>query len=262
MSGTVLNITEFPKADGGGILRRTVTDKEGAVKIVDFWAHVIKADSPKLEAILKLAVTDSNYDLTHFIRMIEYQGFDRLFYIKLCLSKMSVSLFCRFAILGAIRGSNFKRISERCEQMPEDMTTAFADVGFIKTPKKKDDITILRCTASIPHWCAYYMNKAKVEAKILSSKCPSCIQFPAAASLPMSKEVRISHIEFCIAFSSLLPGGAFKVSIYLTAMANLIPVNDIPTEILSILKVSSAGESYKLTEDEVTAYDSQMVKKK
>lgn len=259
-SGTVLGFTDMPKAEGiGGSLRRIVKAKDGSDRIFDFWSEVAGISALDLENLMKVAVQDSNYDMTAFIRAIEYQGFDRLFYIKHCLGKMSVSMFCRFAVLGSIRGSNFKRIVDTCEGVPQDMITTFSSIGFVKTPSKRTDITILRCTASIPHWCAYYLQKALVEKKITSSDCPAPIQFPGAASLPMSQSVRMQHIRFCVAFSSLLPGGAFKPTIYRTAMTNLIPVADIPNEILTVLGVSSNGESYKITDDDLKPFSAQMV---
>jgi len=261
MSGTVLNIADFKRADGRGALTRIAKDKDGNDAIVDFWNDITKLDAVKLEAVLSIAGGESDYDLTLFIRGIEYQGFDRLFYIKHSLSLMSVSLFCRFAVLGAIRGSNFTKISEKCERMPSDMTTVYTSLGFVKTPKKRIDLTILRCTASIPHWCAFYLQKAKVAKKIEDS-CPAPLQFPGAASLPMSREVRIQHLNFCVAFSALLPGGSFSLTIYMTAMSAQIPVSDIPVEVLPLLKVSSETESYKLTSDDQNAYGKQVTIKR
>jgi len=258
---SVLNVSGLQRVEGGKSLQRVVPTKDGKERNVDFWNEIMNLDSVKMEALMKVASIDDDYELTSFIRAIEYQGFDRLFYIKLALSKMSVSLFCRFAILGAIRGSNFTRIVETCEQMPPDMVTAFTSCGFIKTPKKKDHITILRCTASIPHWCAFYLMKAGVEKK-LNALCPAPLQFPGAASLPMSREIRLQHIAFCQAFSLLLPGGKFRLSIYLTAMGNLIPVSDIPNEVLSVLGVASNAESYSLTEEEMNTLNTQIVTKK
>jgi hypothetical protein len=261
MSGTVLNITEAKRADGRGALSRIVKDKSGNDAIVDFWNDVTKLDAAKLEAVMQIAKSESDYDLTSFIRGIEYQGFDRLFYIKHALSLMSVSLFCRFAILGAIRGSNFTKIVDKCEHMPSDMTTAHASLGFVKTPKKRADLTILRCTASIPHWCAFYLQKAAVEKK-MQEDCHAALQFPGAASLPMSRDVRIKHLNFCVAFSSLLPGGSFSLTIYMTAMNSLIPITDIPPEVLSLLGVSSITESYTLTSDDQNVYGRQVAIRK
>lgn len=247
---TTLKIESLKQAEGRGSLARVSKNKDGADIIIDFWHDVVRLDVVKLEAVMKVAATGSEYDLAGFIANIEYQGFDRSYYIGYCLSKMSVSIFVRFAILGAIRGSNFARIQETCEQVPADLIGAFSSLGFVKTPKKKDHLTILRCTASIPHWCAYHLNKAGVAKKVPAFDCPASLQFPGAASLPMSRTVRLQHIAFCVAFSAMLPGGSFSLSIYITAMSNLIPVSDIPAEVLAIVGVSSQSESYQLTEDD------------
>jgi hypothetical protein len=256
-SETVLGLGSMKQAEGQGKLTRIVKGKDGNDVFFDFWNHVGKFGSDELDAILKVAVVEKDYDLTGYIRGIEYQGFDRLYYVKMALQKMSVSLFSRFAILGAIRGSNFTKVVESCETMPQDMVTAFSSLGFVKTPKKKDHITILRCTASIPHWCAYFLLTANVEPKI-QLQCPAPIQFPGAASLPMSRKVRIQHLEFCVAFSSLLPGGVFNFNIYQTAMKNPIPVSSIPEAVLLVLEVTSASESYILTEDDRSVYGKQV----
>jgi hypothetical protein len=261
MSGSVLNLAELPRAEGRGALTRLYKSSEGKESILDFWNDVMALDSVKLEAVLSLAKAHTEYDMTLFIRGIEYQGFDRLAYIKHALGVMSVSVFCRFAILGAIRGSNFLRIVEKCEHMPADMVAAFSSMGFVKTPKKKNDLTILRCTASVPHWCAFYLQKANVEKK-MAEECPAALQFPGAASLPMSKKVRFQHLNFCVAFSALLPGGTFSLTIYMTAMSNLIPLADIPLEILTILDVKSMTESYKLTSDDQSTYGKQVALKR
>jgi len=261
MSSSVLNLSEAPVAEGRPKLVRVIKNKDGKEVNMDLWNDVMKFDAAKLEAVMKLASVDPDYELTSFIRAIEYQGFDRLFYIKLALNKMSVSMFCRFAILGAVRGSKFDRICETCEGMPQDLKIGFTELKFVKTPKKKDDLTILRCTASIPHWCAFYLREASIDKK-LNLDCPAPLQFPGAASLPMSKTVRMQHIAFCQHFSSLLPGGKFRVTIYMTAMNNLIPVNDIPSSVLELLGVSSSSESYTLTDDEVSALNSQVITRK
>lgn len=259
--GSVIQLDKLPRVTGEGSLTRKAKGTDGKDTTVDFWREVTRLNETGLNTILKLAALDKEYDLTDFIRGIEYQGFNRAQYIKFACSVMSISLFCRFALLGSIRGSNFKRISETCEDLPSDMTAAFERLGFVKTPKKKNDLTILRCTASIPHWCAFHMLRANVTDSIIDG-CHPALQFPGAASLPMSKEVRINHVKYCVAFSALIPGGQFKPSIYATAMSNTIPVADIPSEVLAILQVSSSSESYLLPPDVLNEYGSQVAVRK
>lgn len=241
---------------GAPALQKEVKDKTGNWIAMDFWNHVLKtADVKVLNDVLTESKLDQTYDMTAFIRGVEYQGFDRLFYIKHALSLMSVSVFSRFAIIGALRGSNFEKIKDSCDDMPADLPSTFTTVGFVKTPKKRKDITILRNTASIPHWCVYWFRKAGVDKKIPGSDCPAELQFPGAASLPMSREVRMQHIEFCYQFSQLLPGGKFNLNIYLVAMKNMIPVSEIPMETMELLKVASVSEAYMLKDEDAQKYD-------
>lgn len=263
-AGTLVgaNITNLPKVPGQPILTRrhpkyNKDAKESEMKKdLNFWSGITSGgDASKLDLIIQISTTDPAYDMNEFIRGIEYQGFDREFYIKHALTKMSVETFSKFAVIGALRGSNFNKIRETCENMPEFLINEFRRLEIVKTPKKRTDLTILRNTACIPHWCAYWMKKAKVTKKILKNECPAELQFPGAASLPMSREVRLKHLKFCADFSTLLPGGLFKVSIYATAASNLIPVGSIPPEILEVLQVKSDTEAYMLTDENYAPYD-------
>lgn len=241
-------------------LVRQITDKDGNDVTIDAWTNIMKGtDVARLEIMLTTASTDLTYDMTSFIHLIEYQGFDREFYVRFALSIMSISTFSRFAVLGALRGSNFKKIQETCEGVPQDLITAFTNCGFVKTPKKKKDVTILRNTACIPHWCAFWFIKADVGKKIPASECPASLQFPGAASLPMSKDVRIKHMDFCQKFSSLLPGGNFNLNIYVTAYNNPIPFTDIPEDVKYVLGISAASESHAITEDDLSRFSQAIV---
>lgn len=185
----------------------------------------------QLERLLNYLHAEGKLEFSTFIEGISYQGFDRLYYIRAALKKVSVETFCKFAILGAVRGSNFKKITESCLSMPPELTRAVDNGLVIKKASKRDDLTILRFTASIPHWVAFWLFTANMPKKIESEACPGWLQFPGAASLPMGKKQRLEHISFCKAFSSLLPGGSFNGNIYFTAYSNQIPISDIPSMI-------------------------------
>lgn len=258
--GTVIAGSTGKRISGRPSLVRSVTISGKEVE-VDYWNQVARLNIVSLEKVLGLAKTDSAYDMNSFIEGILYQGFDRAFYIKHALTLMSVKVFCQFAVLGAIRGSNLQKIAESSENLPQELITAHNSLSFVKKPKKRTDLTILRGTASIPHWCAYWMLKAKVGKKIESADCHACLQFPGAASLPMSKSVRIDHIKFCMAFSNLLPGGSFNVNIYMTAFNNPIPYKDIPIELSGILGVGSDSESRLVTNEVITETVGQLVRK-
>jgi hypothetical protein len=249
-----------PVKAGPGPLTIVKTQPDGGEVTLSLWTDIIRGlGAEGLCSALEQAKVI--HDLTDFIRGIEYQGFNRDIYIKHALTKMSVKYFIEFAIIGAIRGSNFGKIKDKCLSMPAYLVEAHTDLPMKKKPNKSTDLTILRNTASIPQWCAYWMARASVEKKLPASDCPAALQFPGAASLPMSKTVRIHHINFCQAFSALLPGGQFNFNIYLTAYSTPIPLGQIPAELLPTLGVGSSSDSYRLTEEEQKQYGSAMVLK-
>lgn len=212
--------------------------------------HAVPAD--QLEAMLNHLHWSSSLDFSAFIENISYQGFDRHFYIKAALKKVSVETFCRFAILGAVRGSNFAKIVDSCISMPTELKSAVDNNIVIKKAKRRDDLTILRFTASIPHWVAFWLFSVNMDKKMASEACPGWLQFPGAASLPMGKTQRLQHISFCKAFSALLPGGSFNGNIYYTAYRNQIPVKDVPKMIKDGLGIAEHDTtSGTITEAEV-----------
>lgn len=211
---------------------------------VDLFSNVFKNKDlgvVEFERILNYLENMGKLDFASFIEGIIYQGFDREFYIRSSLKKVSVSVFCRFAILGAVRGSNFEKIKDSCLDMPSDMSQLVSSGQVIKTAKRRDDMTILRFTASIPHWVAFWLFSVNMEKKIPTEACPGWLQFPGAASIPMGKEVRLQHISFCKAFSALLPNGSFKGTIYYTAYKNAIPVGDVPSILKEHLGLTDVG---------------------
>jgi len=198
-----------------------------------------KNDQQLFELITK---NISSIEFEGLYDLIKYQGFNRGDYLKSALSKLSSSTLIKIAMIGAVRGSNFKKINDLAG-LPDDVKKAMNDGIILSTkPKKAGDITITRCTAAIPQWSAYAMLKAGVPGRLSKSRLPGCLQFPAAGSLPMSESVRKEHIKFNSEFSALI-GGSFKLSIYRAMYNDLVPVNSIPDEILSILGVNRDSDA-------------------
>lgn len=218
-------------------------------------------NSVHLEKIIVILI--ANPTLTKFGNFIDdilYQGFDREFYIKHALTLVSVETFCQFAIMGAIRGSNFKKIRETSISVPPTLISLVDGNVVIKKAKKRTDLTILRFTACIPHWVSYWLWKHNVPAKLEKEGCPTFLQFPGAASVPMSKNLRLEHISFCREFSKLLPGGMFDPNIYLTAYNNMVPIADMPADFRTLLGVSSESEAKVLTDQEKADMSKQLVR--
>lgn len=250
--GSMLGIPGAAPTEAGSLMWK-VKNQDGSDGVVNIFESVFsdgRMNSERLEMVFNYMEASGKLDFTAFIEGIVYQGFDRLYYIKAALKKLSVSQFSRFAILGAVRGSNFDRIVERCLMMPADLTLLVKNNTVVKKANKRDDLTILRFTAAIPHWVAFWMFKVDIGKKIESQPCPGWLQFPGAASLPMSREVRLQHIAFCKAFSALLPGGQFNGNIYYTAFSNPIPVKDVPTMIKEGLGIGVSPGSL-ITSEEV-----------
>jgi len=238
-----------------------ITGVDGSPRTFNIWTDVNRgANATSVEQVIGILVANPSLSgIGEFIDGVTYQGFDREFYISHALSIISLRAFCQFALLGAIRGSNFEKIRDSCTDMPPELTKLVSTGVVGKVNKKKTDLTILRFTASIPHWCAYWMLQHKVDKKISTHDCPSFLQFPGAASVPMSRELRLLHVDFCMEFSRLLPGGTFNVSIYLTAYKNLVPINSLPSDFLVSLGVSSNSEARTVKEDEITALSASQV---
>lgn len=253
--GSMLGIPGLSVKENGSTLFQG-KGENGEPYTIDVFHSVFSGrslSSSQLEQLLNYLNVSGKLDFSTFIEGISYQGFDRLFYISAALKKVSVSVFCRFAVLGAVRGSNFQKIKEGCTDMPADLDGLVSSGTIIKKAKKRDDLTILRFTASIPHWVAFWLFSVDMSKKIESNDCPGWLQFPGAASLPMGKKQRLQHISFCKEFSSLLPGGTFNGNIYRTAYLNQIPAGDIPSMLKDQLGIGADSvSSGQITSEEVT----------
>lgn len=243
---------------GGGNMNGimlTIPQKDGTSKDVNVWTDVINgAEAKHVHKFLTAVSRTKAFDSVEFIEGISYQGFSREAYIKAALKTLNLSVFIRFAILGAVRGSNFPKIKDTCEGMPDDLIAIYDSGRIVKKAKKRTDLTILRFTASVPEWCAYWMHGAGTEKKIQTENCPAYLQFPSAASIPMSVDLRRQHIKFSIAFSRLLPGGKFNANIYLTAYNNMIPISQVPQSLLLQLGVQNQSDATTLSTEEIQTY--------
>jgi len=181
-------------------------------------------------------------DLSAVYEQIRYQGFNRSDYLKAALKVMSPSTMIKVAMLGAVRGSNFKKIAESTT-LPQDVKVLM-DNGTIldKKAKKTSDVTITRCTAALPQWSAFALLKASVPARISKSTLPACLQFPAAGSLPMSKDVRVMHIKFSSMFSKLI-NGAFKATIYKAMYNDTVPLATVHPSVAAHLGLTRDEEN-------------------
>lgn len=180
--------------------------------------------------------------MQQYIDNISYQGFNRHEFIKSALKQITPSQFLRLAVMGAIRGSNFSKIENSCINIDNDIVVLVRNQTISKTAKRKSDITILRCTASIPQWSSFFLLSSSVPPKLTTSQLHPCLQYPAAASLPMSAAIRQLHVDFCVQFSKVI-NGKFNANIYMAAFNNQIPMEEIPSELITQLGAQSAEQS-------------------
>jgi hypothetical protein len=182
------------------------------------------------------------FDAKGFIDNIKYQGFNRDEFIRSSIARISASQMLRLALMGAIRGANFDKISRSSAAIDGDLSRLASSGTIKRTARRADDITILRCTSAIPQWAAYYMSQVGVVKKLPGIQCPAFLQFPAAASLPMSGQLRHAHVQFSIQFSKVI-GGIFNENIYMAMFNNQLSMSEIPDQIRMHLGINSEEES-------------------
>jgi len=184
----------------------------------------------------------SQFDAKSFVDNIKYLGFNREEYIKNALGQVTVNQLLRLALMGAIRGANFEKISTSSQAIESDLNELVKKGVIVRSARRSNNITILRCTAAIPQWAAYFMGKSGVVKKLPNLSCPASLQFPAAASLPMSAAVRAQHVQFAIQFSKVI-GGTFNENIYMAMFNNQLPLGQVPDELRIQLGVRDESES-------------------
>jgi len=210
--------------------RSTMGDKVEGLRAA-FSSGLDDADGKKLHKVIK--ASKDVFDASTFLKSIQYQGFNRNTFIKSFLTKMTPKELVQFAILGAVRGTNFEKIVQNTDSIPIAMKTSY-NAHFKKKAVKADDITVSRCSAAVPQWVSYFLTGT--EKRFPDLECPPSLQFPAAAALPMSKEIRLAHIQFSMRFSSVI-GGKFDENIYKAMMQNCLPLTEIPEEIRATLGI-------------------------
>jgi hypothetical protein len=211
-------------------------------RATDFFNSVLKDVSTT--QLHKLITSNMNkFDFATYVDNIKYQGFNREEYIRSTLERITVSQALRLALMGAIRGSRFDKVNSS-GTVDVDLVVLFTGQNpiVVKSATKAKDITILRCTASVPQWCSYYMMTARVVKKVPNLACPAWLQFPAAAAIPMSSQLRTQHIEFCIQFSKMI-NGVFNANIYMAMFNNQVPWVEVPDSLRTVLGISSMAES-------------------
>jgi hypothetical protein len=157
---------------------------------------------------------------------VRYQGFDKAEFLKAWTVKhgFSMSTMVKVAFIGAIRGTNIEKLRDLFSSpvlaIPDVatlLTALSAGALSIKTPatrmspEGRQAVTIARCLSVVPHIVCAMMKLAEVPARYSDLPLPGYLQFPAAASLPLSAGRRAEHIFFNNRFSAAISAGRADV---------------------------------------------------
>lgn len=200
--------------------------------------HEIRAYTNESEIHQAIMSNVENVDFAALYNQIKYQGFNRAEFLKAAAEKLSLNTLMQIAMIGAVRGSNYLKVSKMAN-LPASVKRAFDDSIIMKDkPTKSTDITITRCTAALPQYTALALLVSGAVGRMSGSGVPSCLQFPAAASLPMSPDLRAKHIKWSDEFSSLI-GGRFKSTIYRAMYNDRVVLAHVPDQVKAVLGITS-----------------------
>jgi len=143
-------------------------------------------------------------DMSQFINDMSYAGFDKNRIAKLCSKKLGGRKTVKVLLLGGMRGTNLQKILDKSVKPDPEIRELYVKKVLLSNGKGANDLTVGRVLATYPEVCMFYMMKHQVVKKIPTSPCHACLQFPAAAAIPMSSAVRAQHIGFCVEFSKLI----------------------------------------------------------
>lgn len=190
----------------------------------------VKASLSELSALISAA----KLDLEDFNDGMEYSGFDRERIAKLCGERFGPKGTAKLILVGVKRGTRIDKILKTCVKVDSDLKS-WLEKGDLKVGGKgPDTISIGRILACFPDCAIHIGRKYGVKGKFDIPGCPPELQFPAAASLPMSVTVRMAHIAFCRRFGTLIKS-PFNPDFYKIAFASMVPVKLLSAEVLAVL---------------------------
>lgn len=179
---------------------------------------------PSLEHFQRI-LDSTEQQLTDFATDMSYLGFDKDKIAKLAAERLGAFRTVKFCLLGGMRGTNLDNIMKKSVKIDGDVKEAWERKLILKNGAGPNDLTMGRLMATFPEIVAHYMSKHNIPKKVPDSVCPSALQFPAAAGLPMNHTVRLQHVEFAVKFSFLIsPDKMFHATYYRAAFNGQQPV--------------------------------------
>lgn len=216
-----------------------------------FHKEEIKVQS--LEGFQKI-VDSVDLDLSGFKDDMSYLGFDKERFGKMAAERLGAFRTVKLVFLAGMRGTNLEKILDKSVKVDEDVKNAFDKKLILSRGTGPNDLTMGRLIAVFPEVAAWYMLKLKTPKKLISEECHACLQFPAAAGLPMSLEVRRMHVMFSFRFSQLISGDKlFHPEFYKAAFNGQQPASRLPEKLKEICGNPKDEESRNLDIDSLLA---------
>lgn len=181
-------------------------------------------------------------DLSVFKENMSYLGFDKQKIAKLAAKQLGGKLVTKLLFLGAMRGTNLKKIIEKSVKVDPEIKKAFEEKRILSGGTGALDLTMGRLLGTFPEVATFYSIKFPFAKKLEDQECPSALQWPAAASLPMSSVVRIHHVRFSRAFSETI-GSSFSEKYYRAAFNGQLKVERLDPLVLALCGTPSNYES-------------------
>jgi hypothetical protein len=183
-------------------------------------------------------------DLQDFKENMSYSGFDKERIAKMAASRLGAMRTSKLVFLAAMRGTNLRKIVDRSVSLDGDVKECYEKKKILSNGTGPDDLTMGRLIAVFPEIAAYYMIKCNVPKKLSSEPCPAALQFPGAAALPMSQDIRVKHISFSFSFSKLISSdGNFDPTYYRAAFQGQQPVARLSRQLRQICGEPTDEES-------------------
>lgn len=198
-----------------------------------------------LETFQKI-LNSTEIDLSDFVDDMAYYGFDKTKIAKMASVKLGGFLTVKFCLLGAMRGTNLKKIIDKSVNVDTDIKNAAQSdpPKIYSRVVDSNTLTVGRLLATFPEVAAHYMLKNNVPAKLTEVSCPPSLQFPAAAGLPMSHTVRMHHLEFSVRFSFLISSDKkFHPVYYLAAFNGQLDPGRLSKALQEVVGSPSASDS-------------------
>jgi len=152
----------------------------------------------------------SEEELLEMYESYKYIGFNGVSILKTAAKIFTAKGFCQISLIGALRGSNMKKIGDMVvdtNKGPQTLNKLVLD-GVLKKSKadvKHDtDLTVLRMTAAFPEGAAFLLYKANVPKRISDCDLPGFLQFPASASIRMNDTGQKMTRDFNEKFTKLV----------------------------------------------------------